>query len=136
MDNLHGNYITSGAKASPEAAWHLPLCPTWLAQVKYTAPLTNRLLIEAGYSYQRGDFRVNFQPENPTTNIAKWDLLRGIIEENIYFVYNNTEKKQEAKAALSYVTGLAQLQSGVRGSLGERASEPTRTTATCPSGSR
>jgi hypothetical protein len=105
LNNLYGNYITAGAKASPEASWQLPLYPTWLAQAKYTAPLTNRLLFEAGYAYQRGDFRVNYQPANPKTNLSKWDLLRGVIEDNVYFVYDNQERKQEAKAALSYVTG-------------------------------
>ena len=104
-DTLRGNYTTSGAKHSPEAAWRLPLWPTWFAQVRYTAPLTNRLLIEAGYSYQRGDFRVIYQPENPLDAVSKWDLVRGRIEENIYFVYNNQERKQEAKVAISYVTG-------------------------------
>jgi hypothetical protein len=105
LNNLYGNYVTSGAKASPEASWNLPLFPTWLAQAKYTAPLTNRLLIEAGYSYQRGDFRVNYQPANPKTRTSKWDLARGFIEDNVYFVYDNQERKQEAKASLSYVTG-------------------------------
>ena len=87
LDNLRGNYTTSGAKHSPEAAWRLPLWPTWFAQVRWTAPVTNRLLIESGYSYQRGDFRVLYQPENPADAVSKWDLLRGRIEENIYFVY-------------------------------------------------
>jgi hypothetical protein len=105
LDNLYGNYITSGAKASPEAAWNLPLWPTWLAQVKYTAPITSRLLIEAGYAYQRGDFRVLFQPANGPTDVAHWDLGLGLIEENGYINYKNTEKKQEAKASISYVTG-------------------------------
>jgi hypothetical protein len=112
LDNLYGNYITSGAKASPEAAWNLPLWPTWLAQVKYTAPLTNRLLVEAGYSYQRGDYRVLFQPANPPTAIAKWDQARGIIEENGYLSASNTEKKQEAKVAVSYVTGSHSFKAG------------------------
>jgi hypothetical protein len=112
LNNLYGNYITSGAKASPEASWNLPLFPTWLAQVKYTAPLTNRLLLEGGYSYQRGDFRVNYQPANPVTNTSKWDVGRGFIEDDVYFVYNNQERKQEAKAALSYVTGSHSIKTG------------------------
>src|SRR5207249_10890506 len=112
LDNLYGNYITSGAKASPEASWNLPLWPTWLAQVKYTAPITNRLLVEGGYSYQRGDFRVLFQPANATNATAKWDLLRGLIEENGYIRYKNIEKKQEAKAAVSYVTGSHNFKGG------------------------
>ena len=75
-DNLRGNYTTAGAKHSPEAAWRLPLYPTWFAQARWTAPITNRLLLEAGYSYQRGDFRVNYQPENPIDAVSKWDLAQ------------------------------------------------------------
>jgi len=112
LNNLYGNYVTSGAKASPEASWNLPLFPTWLGQVKYTAPLTNRVLVEAGYSYQRGDFRVNYQPANPTDRAARWDLLRGFIEDDVYFVYNNQERKQEAKASVSYVTGSHSIKTG------------------------
>ena len=73
--------------------------------MKYTAPLTNRLLIESGYAYQRGDYRVSFQPANPSWAIARWDLLTGIVDENHYLSASNTEKKQEAKASVSYVTG-------------------------------
>ena len=112
LDNLRGNYTTAGAKASPEASWQLPLYPTWLAQVKWTAPLTNRLLIEAGYSYQRGDFRVNYQPDNPIDRVSKWDLVRGRIEENVYLVYDNQERKQEGKVSVSYVTGSHSIKAG------------------------
>ena len=112
LDNLRGNYTTSGAKASPEASWNLPLYPTWFAQVRHTAPITNRLLVEAGYAYQRGDFRVNYQPANPKTRASRWDLGRGRIEDNVYFVYDNQERKQEAKVAVSYVTGSHSIKAG------------------------
>ena len=113
FETLRGNYTTAGAKHSPEAAWWLPLYPTWFAQARWTAPVTNRLLLEGGYSYQRGDFRVNYQPQNPPDAVSKWDLLRGRIEEAIYFVYDNQERKQEAKFAASYVTGSHTLKFGV-----------------------
>ena len=109
---IRGNYSTGGVRTSPEAAWRLPLYPAWLGQVKYTAPLTNRLLLEGGFSYQRGDFRVLFQPENAATDVAKQDLLRGFIEENHTINYANTEKKKEVKVALSYVTGSHSLKMG------------------------
>ena len=109
---IRGNYSTGGLRTSPEASWLLPLYPAWLAQVKYTAPLTNRLLLEAGYAYQRGDFRVLFQPANPLTNIAKIDQVRGFLEENHNLNYSNTEKKKEVKASLSYVTGSHTLKVG------------------------
>jgi hypothetical protein len=112
FDTIRGNYTTAGAKHSPEAAWRLPLWPTWFAQVRWTAPITNRLLLEAGYAYQRGDFRVLYQPENPPDAVSKWDLARGRIEENIYFVYDNQERKQEGKFAVSYVTGSHTIKAG------------------------
>ena len=102
---LRGNYITGGIRRSPEASWRLPLKPTYLAQAKYTAPVTNRFLIEAGYSFQRGDFKVEFQPENASYDTALYDVLRGTIEENHDLRYINTEKKHEAKIGASYVTG-------------------------------
>jgi hypothetical protein len=109
---LRGNYTTVGFKHSPEAAWRLPLYPTWFAQGRWTSTLTNRLLLEAGYAYQRGDFRVNYQPENPIDAVAVWDLSQNRIFENIYFVYDNQERKQEGKIALSYVTGSHTLKVG------------------------
>src|SRR5262245_88483 len=109
---LRGNYSTGGLRTSPEASWLLPLFPAWLAQVKYTAPLTNRLLIEAGYAYQRGDFRVLFQPDNPLTYVAKIDQARGFLEENHNLNYSNTEKKKEARVSLSYVTGSHTIKTG------------------------
>src|SRR5262249_2177389 len=78
--------ITAGGfKVSPEATPYSPLYPTYLGQVKYTAPMTSRLLLEAGVSYERGDFRTGFQPANPATNIAKVDLATGWVYENAYF---------------------------------------------------
>ena len=113
FETLRGNYTTAGAKHSPEASWWLPLYPTWFAQARWTAPVTNRLLLEGGYSYQRGDFRVNYQPQNPPDAVSKWDLVRGRIEEAIYFVYDNQERKQEAKFSASYVTGSHTIKVGV-----------------------
>ena len=83
-DNLvtitpRGNF---GRGTQPEAAWYLALKPTWLAQVKYTAPLTSRLLVEAGFSYQRGDFNVDFQPNNPKTAITLIDVTPGTDRSN------------------------------------------------------
>jgi hypothetical protein len=110
--SLRGNYSTGGVRTSPEASWRLPLHPTWLAQAKYSAPLTNRVLLEAGFSYERGDFRVLFQPENPVTAIARQDIILGFIEENHTLRYGNTEKKKSARVSLSYITGSHSIKTG------------------------
>jgi hypothetical protein len=109
---IRGNYSTGGVRTSPEASWRLPLYPAWLAQVKYTAPLTNRLFLEGGISYERGDFRVLFQPENAPNDIAKLDIGRGFLEENHNLNYSNTEKKKSARISLSYITGSHSLKTG------------------------
>lgn len=115
---LRGNYTTGGTKVSPEASWYLPLYPTYLAQVKYTAPLTNRLLVEAGTSYERGDFGVFFQPANPATNIAKWDLGTSWVYENHYLSYTYEQRLLMTKASVSYVTGSHSFKAGYENRFG------------------
>ncbi|HEY7171274.1 MAG TPA: carboxypeptidase regulatory-like domain-containing protein [Vicinamibacterales bacterium] len=110
--SLRGNFTTGGTKVSPEASWYLPLYPTYLAQAKYTAPLTNRLLIEAGVSYERGDFVVDFQPANPATNIAKWDRGTSWVYENQYLSYTYEQRLVSTKASVSYVTGSHSVKAG------------------------
>jgi hypothetical protein len=110
--NLRGNFTTGGTKVSPEASWYLPLYPTYVAQAKYTAPLTSRLLVEAGVSYERGDFIVDFQPANPKTNIAKWDLGTSWVYENQYLSYTYEQRLLSTKASVSYVTGSHTVKTG------------------------
>ncbi len=109
---LRGNYTTGGTKVSPEASWYLPLDPTYLGQVKYTAPLTNRLLIEAGASFERGDFFVGFQPANSATAIAKWDLGTSWVYENHYLSYTYSQRLLSTKASVAYVTGSHSIKTG------------------------
>lgn len=109
---VRGNFTTGGTKVSPEASWYLPLTPTYLGQVKYSAPLTNRLLIEAGVSYERGDFLVGFQPANSSTAIAKWDLGTSWVYENHYLSYTYEQRLISTRAAVNYVTGSHSLKVG------------------------
>jgi hypothetical protein len=101
-----------GQGTQPEAAWFLTLSPTYLGQIKYTAPLTSRILVEAGFAYQRGDFVVDFQPNNPATAITRWDQGTGIISENHILRYGNQERKKEAKVSMAYVTGSHSFKTG------------------------
>jgi hypothetical protein len=108
-----GNFVTgTGNKVSPEATWYLALFPTWVAQAKYTAPLTNRLLIEAGVSYERGDFRVTFQPANSPTALADFDLGAGWVYENGFTSFTYQQRLRSTKASVSYVTGSHSVKTG------------------------
>ncbi len=109
---LRGNFSTGGLRVSPEASWYLPLYPTYVAQAKYTAPLTNRLLVEAGLSYERGDFQVNFQPANSGTDIADIDLGTFVMNENHNLSYTYQQRLWSTKAAISYVTGSHSFKTG------------------------
>ena len=80
--------------------------------MKYTAPITSRLLVEAGVSYERSDFRSGFQPANPTTNIARLDVATGWIYENSYFNNLYEGHSWSTKASAAYVTGSHSLKVG------------------------
>src|SRR5262249_35751963 len=115
---VRGNFTTGGTKLSPEASWYLPLTPTYLAQVKYTSPLTNRLLIDGGMSFERGDFGVFFQPANPVTNIAKWDLGTSFVYENHYLSYTYEQRLWSMRASANYVTGSHNVKGGFEDRMG------------------
>ena len=112
---------TSAATTAPRArsirrkqSWRLPLYPAWLgAGAMDTAPITNRLLLEARLCVPARRLPRELPArESLTDAVAKWDLARGLIEENNYLSYSNTERKQEAKVAASYVTGSHSIKAG------------------------
>ena len=109
-DTPRGNF---GRGTAPEAAWKLAIHPTYLAQVKWTAALTSRWLVETGFSYQRQDWRIEDQPENSPTQIAWRDLALGTITRGGFVSYNYNSYHRELKAAVSYVTGSHNVKFGI-----------------------
>ena len=121
LDDLRGNYTTGGLEASPEASWNLPLYPTWFAQVSYTAPLTNRLLIEAGYAYERGDFRVKFQPANADQSRLEVGPSARLEDNTTSATQPREEEERQGIALLRHRVALD--QDRIRGSMGLRVQQ-------------
>ena len=109
---VRGNFTTGGSKVSPEASWYLPLYPTYLAQVKYTAVPTNRLLVEAGTSFERGDFKTSFQPANSATAVSLRDTGTSWYYENYYSSYTYEQRLLSTKASVAYVPGSHSIKVG------------------------
>ena len=80
--------------------------------MRWTAPITNRLLLEAGYAYQRGDFRVNYQPENPHDAVSKWDLAGAASKRTSTSSTTTRSGSRKASSRLSYVTGSHSIKAG------------------------
>src|SRR5207245_576338 len=54
---------------SPEAAYWLPTPLQYGSQVKWTSPITNRLLLEVGQSLAVPTYKFNYQPDNGPLDI-------------------------------------------------------------------
>ena len=129
---VRGNFTTGGSKVSPEASWYLPLYPTYLAQVKYTAPLTNRLLIEAGVSYERGDFEVGVPACQLVDRACRCEIpgTELVLREPLFELHVSAAPAEHE--SLGRVRDrLAQRQGRVSRIGVATRSRPTRITATC-----
>jgi hypothetical protein len=101
-----------GPNTSQEATILLPLPLTYLAHLKWTSPVTNRLLVEAGASVNRVDFRHDYQPEVGPLDVANVELTTGrtTVASSSRLTYTDT--RYEAVGSLSYVTGSHTFKTG------------------------
>jgi hypothetical protein len=99
---------------SPEAAYELPTPLQYAGQLKWTSPVTSRLLLEVGQSFSVATYKFNYQPEvgqfdiqnfNRTTSVR---TVASATAPNDYFsqVWNLV-------ATASYVTGSHNFKVGV-----------------------
>src|SRR5688572_28183838 len=124
---------SAGATTSPEAATAYIDFPYTLTQALWTAPVTNRILLEAGYSrlwYEHaggpgqlppdGIFDISVQEqstaENPATGLAF--APRANYTYRALAQYNdNWSAPNHWRASMSYVTGSHSMKVGYQGSL-------------------
>jgi hypothetical protein len=108
----------SGGTSSPEAVSIHEVMPSYIVQGRWSAPLTNRLLVEAGASYNT--FDPHFTPQDGATR----DTI-SVLELSTNFTYRganniaywpgggaNKRQTRTQRAALSYVTGSHAFQVG------------------------
>ena len=129
------NWIASaGATTSPEAATSYIDFPYWLTQALWTAPATNRILLEAGYSrlsYEHaggpgqlppdGIFDIGVQEQNATdinpVTGHKYAPRSDYNYRALSQYADNWSNPNHWRASMSYVTGAHSMKVGYQGSL-------------------
>jgi hypothetical protein len=112
-----GCTATSGNRVScvaPEAAYALPTPVQQSGDVKWTATLTNKLLVEVGGSFGVASYRFEYQPETGPNDILHLDNSTGwrtVASSTAYQDYLSTVWNVVPK--VSYVTGSHNLKAGM-----------------------
>ncbi len=120
-----GSGPTTGAGTSPEASTRSDGRPLWINQASWASPVTNRLLLEAGYINYRTVWGGAEPNPNATANLAQITELCApscVNNGNVGSVtyrsvnwnndYNNAERWQ---ASATYVTGAQSMKFGYQG---------------------
>jgi hypothetical protein len=99
---------------SPEAAYWLPTPLQYGSQIKWTSPLTSRLLLEVGHSLAVPTYKFNYQPENGPLDIQHFNSstsVRTVASATAPQDYFN--QIWNTVANVSYVTGSHNVKMGV-----------------------
>jgi hypothetical protein len=124
---------SAGATTSPEAATAYIDFPYWLTQALWTAPVTNRILLEAGYSRLSYDhaggpgqlppdglFDISVQEQSTATNPATglpYAPRANYTYRALAQYADNWSNPNHWRASASYVTGSHSMKVGYQGSL-------------------
>ncbi len=96
-----------------EAAFWFEGNPTYLANARWTAPLTNRVLVEADVAYQRADVHTGPMDHGGELRMAKTDNITGAAYHSSFQNHHNQDHHRRANLALSYVTGSHNFKTGL-----------------------
>jgi hypothetical protein len=126
-----------GAGVSVEATASLITRPLHLAQLSWTNPLTNRILLDAGVSHygsHRNESRHLFETNYPnipriaetgsTTGVVPGAFTTAITSGSINNAINWKNDNWQSRASASYVTGSHNLKIGYQGQYLARVSQP------------
>ena len=104
--------LGEGFKVQPEAFFSFSDHPTYMTNVRWTAPLTSRLLLEATASYQRADVKFHPQPENPLNRTPLLNFGQGFSGTSFLNDHNESHRRT-VLASVSYVTGSHTFKGGL-----------------------
>jgi hypothetical protein len=115
------------SRYDPETAatvWHSPVYYT--GQIKYTSTVSNRLMIEGGYStnmeYYTNEYRPGVSQARGTpdwfTNIAKVETNLGYRKDGLTAPNTQSPARYNVQASASYVTGSHNLKTGFQWTFG------------------
>jgi len=110
-------YSAGGAArmTTPEAISRRVLDPYYAEQLKWSAPLTNHVLLEAGATFVNGDFQVYTQPGVAIEAPSITELSTGFVWGNFSNTFGHNASHQfNERVAISYVTGSHSLKAGLQ----------------------
>jgi hypothetical protein len=108
------------ATTTPDASRILKTYPNVMSQVTWNAPLTNKLLIDAGWTYHPESWGGWPQDHVPYGTAGMTELSTGVIFRGGPFYYQHRTRQTNGKVYLSYVTGSHAFRFGFQDMWGHR----------------
>ena len=102
-----------GVTQSPETKNKWNFFPSSIAQVSYTRPVSNRLLLEAAAGAAISHWDVFLQPEVGANTIRVTELTTGYSYGRLQSPGFRVDERYNQRAALTYVTGAQTIKAGV-----------------------
>jgi len=108
---------------SPEADGHGEFSPQRIQQVKWTSPLTSKLLLDAGFGTTYYEWGGKQLEDDPTANLIQavnltQTIAPGVVSSMRYrsqFWLNNRTRGSQFNASAAYITGSHSLKFGYQG---------------------
>jgi hypothetical protein len=112
------------ACTAPEASYSLPQPLQYASQVKWTSPLSSRLLLEVGQSLAVQTFNFTYQPENGPLDIQRRNASTGLrTTASNTAPYHYFSQIWNTVANISYVTGSHNMKFGLNHQAGYQTSQ-------------
>jgi hypothetical protein len=89
----------------PEAAYDIHIPQVYAPQLRWTSPVTSRVLLEAGISTHYMHWRHQYQPDVGPFAIAHTEATTGKLTVATNSIYDNLSSRHNAVGSMSYVTG-------------------------------
>jgi Carboxypeptidase regulatory-like domain len=98
---------------SPEASFVQHTQNNYIAQVKWTSTVSNRLLMDAGVSFLKVFYSLGYQP-GTENNLAIFDFTKSVLFNAAAYDFSSNALIRGYTASLSYVTGVHNFKTGMQ----------------------
>jgi hypothetical protein len=100
------------SRTSPEAGFSVGAPVNWSGAVKWTSPLTNRLLVDVGQSYSVATYQYKYQPSVGPLDVSYFNQSTGLRSVATNIPVYDLNQTVNTVANVSYVTGSHALKTG------------------------
>ena len=104
---------TSFGRVNPEAGFFWDTSPAYINSVRWTAPVTNRLLLEVQGAIQRADVHTNPWDHGGELRMALEDQATGANYQSSFQNHHNADHHRRLNASVAYVTGSHNFKAGL-----------------------